>query len=83
MNNSNEFTPEYVLKEISNLRTMMGTKSFWNNLESAGTAITAILYAYANMCKTEKERIVATAISTITTEYDNRLAFFVIKAASK
>lgn len=69
------FNREYFLDQTVHFREMMGTKTFWADLERASRAMYAMIHLYAKYSRDESYAAEdETIMRALTIEYDRRLA---------
>ena len=72
------FNREYFLDQVVKFRDMMGTKTFWEDLERAARGMYAMVHLYAKYSRDEsyaKEDEIT--MRALTIEYDRRLAHMI------
>ena len=69
------FNREYFLSQVVHFRDMMGTKTFWEDLERAARGMYSMLYLYVKYSRDESYAAEdETIMRALTIEYDRRLA---------
>ncbi|MFA5394949.1 MAG: hypothetical protein WC346_02910 [Methanogenium sp.] len=68
-------TKEYFYWEVSNLRNMWGTKTFWKNMDNALTAFGAVLFIYFNLPDNEMNDAVINTMKAIQLEFGMRVGY--------
>jgi hypothetical protein len=69
-----EFTREYFLSELLQLRKWLGDKDFWNG-DKPSNAMRGLLYVYVNTNDLTESDI--TQMTSIKEEYDTRLSLMI------
>jgi hypothetical protein len=74
------FNREYFLDQVVHFREMMGTKTFWADLERASRGMYAMIHLYANYSRDKSyEAEDETTMRALTIEYDRRLALVMLR----
>lgn len=74
-----EFEREYFLEQVVHFREIMGTKTFWSDVERASKGMYGMIYCYAKTKDLQPED--ETIMRSLTIEYDRRLALVMLRDA--